>query len=307
MQDTDAIGIIGGSGLHELPGLEIVDELAIETPYGEPSAPLRVGRLAGRRLVFLARHGDGHRLLPSEVNARANLWALKRAGVTRVLSVSAVGSLREEIEPGHCVVVGQFLDLTRDRPRTFFGDGVVAHVSLADPACAELAGALAEVAGGLGARTHTGVTYACVEGPRFSTRAESHMLRTLGGDVVGMTNLPEATLAREAELCYATLALPTDYDCWRRHDEVRLDAVLAQLARNVELAVRVVAGVAARLDPSGPCRCRTVLDTALITPPARIPPERRKVLAPILARRLGVESPPCSDAPSSRARPPAAC
>jgi 5'-methylthioadenosine phosphorylase len=284
---SDAIGIIGGSGLDEMPGLELLAEEPIATPYGAPSAPLRIGRLAGRRVVFLARHGAGHRLLPSEVNARANVWALKRAGVTRVLSVSAVGSLRDEIEPGHCVAVGQFLDLTRERPRTFFGDGVVAHVSLADPVCPDLVSALATAASTLGARCHRGKTYACVEGPRFSTRAESHMLRSFGGDVVGMTNLPEAVLAREAELCYATLALPTDYDCWRRDDEVRVDAVLAQLARNVALAVDVLAHAIADLDAARACACRTVLDTALITPADRIPPARRAALEPLLARRLG--------------------
>ncbi len=282
-----AIGIIGGSGLYDLPGLELSDELAIETPHGVPSAPLRVGRLAGRRVVFLARHGVGHRLLPAEVNGRANIWALKRAGVTRVLSVSAVGSLRDDIAPGDAVLVSQFLDLTRERPRTFFGDGVVAHVSLADPVCADLAATLAGATDVVGVRTHTGRTYACIEGPRFSTRAESHMLRTLGGDVVGMTNLPEAALAREAELCYATLALPTDYDCWRSTDEVRVDLVLAQLARNVVAAVQILAHAVSRIEPDRACACRVALDLALVTPVDRLPPSRLVELAPILARRLG--------------------
>ncbi|MCA9680124.1 MAG: S-methyl-5'-thioadenosine phosphorylase, partial [Myxococcales bacterium] len=252
MTAEPALAVIGGSGLYELPGLERVVEREVTTPYGAPSDRLCEGRLAGRRVLFLARHGARHTLLPGEINARANLWALKDAGATRVISVSAVGSLRDAIAPGDAVIVRQLLDLTRGRPGTFFGDGVVAHVSLADPVCDDLAAALG-VAAARRLRVHDPAVYACIEGPRFSTRAESRMLRDLGADVVGMTGAPEAALAREAELCYASLALPTDYDCWRAPgDEVRVPDVLAQLRSNVAAALEVLADALAALTPDAP-------------------------------------------------------
>lgn len=282
-----AVAIVGGSGFYEFPGVTDLRRVSVETPYGPPSAPIAVGRLGGTRVAFLARHGPGHALLPSEVNARANLFALKRLGVTRVLSVSAVGSLRETIGPGDVVVPDQFLDRTVGRPQTFFGAGAIAHVSLADPTCPAL-GALA--AGGAereGARVHRGGTYLCIEGPQFSTRAESRLWRAWGADVVGMTNLPEARLAREAELCYATLALPTDHDCWRAPDEeVRVTDVLAVLLANVELAKRILARLIAHVADAPTCACQRALDTALFTPPERIPLATRIRLAPVLGRRL---------------------
>ena len=209
---TQTLAVIGGSGLYQMPGLTDVDEVRVETPWGEPSDAVIRGRLGGTALLFLPRHGRGHRVSPSNINYRANLWALKKLGATHVLSVSAVGSLREEIVPGHLVVVDQFIDRTRQRASTFFDEGVVAHVSVADPVCPLLARAVAARARSIGATVHEGGTYVCIEGPRFSTRAESHAWRAWNASVVGMTNVPEAFLARECELPYATLALATDYD-----------------------------------------------------------------------------------------------
>ncbi len=288
-----AVGIIGGSGFYDLPGLSDVDRVEVETPFGPPSAPLVVGRFKGQRVVFLARHGEEHRLLPSEVNARANVYALKRMGVTKLVSVSAVGSLREEIAPGHVVLPSQFIDQTAGRPATFFGDGVVAHVSLADPVCTALADLLTRSAYRLDATVHRNGTYLCIEGPQFSTRAESALWRSWGAHVVGMTNLPEARLAREAELCYATLALPTDYDCWRtRADEVHVADVLAVLRANVEKARRLLADVLEHVDAAAPCVCHRVLDTALLTDPAAIQPRARLRLHALLERRLRRDAQP---------------
>lgn len=280
-----ALGVLGGSGFYDLPGLEDVEDFEVETPFGPPSGPVRQGWLDGRRVVFLARHGLHHTLLPGEVNARANVYALKRMGVTRVISVSAVGSLREEIAPGDVVLPRQFLDRTSGRPATLFGGGVVAHASLADPVCGDLADALAGFAARRGHRVHADGTYVCIEGPQFSTRAESAFHRSLGADVVGMTNLPEARLAREAELCWATLTLPTDWDCWRPKDEVVAVDVLATLQANVATARGIVAD-ALRAVPTGPCACQRTLDAALITPTGAIPAAARLRLHPVLARRL---------------------
>jgi len=282
-----AIAVVGGSGFYELPGATITDELQVETPFGSPSDVVVVARIADRRVLFLARHGRGHRLLPGEINARANLYALKALGATQVISVSAVGSLREEIAPGDVVLPRQFLDRTVGRPSTFFGAGVVAHVSLADPICDRLADALVEGARAEPNRVHPRGTYVCIEGPQFGTRAESEVMRGWCADVVGMTNLPEARLAREAELCYATLVLPTDYDCWRtRTDEVRVADVLGVLRENVGTARRIVARTIASLDPARSCACQTALDTALVTAPEAIDAAARARLAAILARRL---------------------
>ncbi len=287
LRPEPALGIIGGSGFYDLPGLTDAETVEFETPFGPPSAPLLVGRLHGKRVVFLARHGEGHRLLPGEVNAQANVYALKRLGVTKLLSVSAVGSLREEIAPGHVVVPRQFLDRTVGRPATFFGDGVVAHVSLADPVCGELADTLVNHARGIDTAVHASGTYLCIEGPQFSTRAESALWRSWGADVIGMTNLPEARLAREAELCYATLALPTDYDCWRtRNDEVRVADILAVLRANVEKARRILSAVIEQVDPAAPCACQRVLDTALLTAPSAISGRALVRLHALLDRHL---------------------
>ncbi len=280
-----ALGVIGGSGFYELPGLTDVRQMDVTTPFGDPSGPLVEGRLAGRRVVFLARHGEGHRLLPGEVNTRANIYAIKRAGVARVVSVSAVGSLREEIAPGDVVLPNQFIDRTMGRPSTFFGQGVVAHVSLADPVCAELASSLAAAARKQGARVHPQGTYICIEGPQFSTRAESALSKSFGADVVGMTNLPEARLAREAELCYATLALPTDYDSWRPHDEVRVTDVLAVLTANVARAKAILSSTFAALTADD-CTCQHALDDALLTRPDAIDTAARVRLHALLERRL---------------------
>ncbi len=280
-----AIGVLGGSGFYDLPG----ETVEVETPFGRPSDALTIAQLAGRRVVFLPRHGRGHRLLPTEVNARANLYALKQLGATHVVSVSAIGSLREAIAPGDVVVPRQFIDRTVARPSTFFGDGVVAHVSLADPVCATLADMLVTAARGEAERVHPSATYVCIEGPQFGTRAESELMRAWGGDIVGMTNLPEARLAREAELCYATLALPTDYDCWRTRDEVAATDALAVLRAGVDTARRILVRALETLDPSRACSCQRSLDTALVTPPEAIGPEARRRLAVLLARRLGVE------------------
>ncbi len=283
------LGVIGGSGLYELPGLEDVERLRVRTPFGEPSDEIVVGRLGGTRLAFLPRHGRGHRLLPSELPFRANLCALKTLGAEWVVAVSAVGSLREEIAPGHVVVPDQFIDRTRGRTEesTFFGNGVVAHVQFADPFCTPLSHALGGAARAQGATVHAGGVYVCMEGPHFSTRAESNLYRSWGAHVIGMTNLQEAKLAREAELCFATLALATDYDCWRPgHEDVQIDDILRVLAANVDLARRTVAGVAGRLPPRSGCACSRALENAIITSRDAIPAAVRRDLAPIAGKYL---------------------
>ena len=274
-----------------MPGLRGVEEVAIETPFGEPSDAIRVGELEGRRVAFLARHGRGHRLLPSEIPQRANFWALKSLGVRRVLAVSAVGSLREDYAPGHLVAPDQLIDRTRgDRPSTFFGEGVVAHVAFAEPFCASLRKRALAAAGEAGATAHEGGAYVTIEGPAFGTRAESELYRSWGASLVGMTALPEAKLAREAELCYAMLAAVTDYDAWHA-EEAAVDAaiVMETLAANVEVSRRAVGQLAAALEDDG-CDCGRTLDAGLVTPPKAIPAKTRERLAPILGRRLGADA-----------------
>jgi 5'-methylthioadenosine phosphorylase len=285
-----AIGVIGGSGFYDLPGVTGLQSVDVDTPFGRPSDALVVGQFAGRRVVFLPRHGRGHRLLPGEINARANIYALKLLGATHVVSVSAVGSLREAIAPGDVVVPRQFIDRTVARPATFFGAGAVAHVGLADPVCAVLADTLATSAEQEGSRVHGDATYICIEGPQFGTRAESELMRAWGADVVGMTNLPEARLAREAELCYATLALPSDYDCWRARDAVTAVDALAVLRAGVGAARTILVRALQTIDPARTCACQTSLDAALVTPPDAIDAPARSRLAAILARRLGGSS-----------------
>lgn len=283
------IGVIGGSGLYEIAGLENTRRVEIDTPFGAPSDAYVLGLLGGRDVAFLPRHGAGHRILPSELNFRANIYGFKSLGADAIFSVSAVGSLREEIVPGHVVIPDQLIDRTRGRISTFFGGGIVAHVSFADPYCPVLSSMLAGAAREAGAgKVHERGTYVCMEGPLFSTRAESHLYRSWGADVIGMTNLQEAKLAREAEICFATLALATDYDCWRSHDEsVQIEDVLRILQENADLAKRTVAVAASRIDASRTCACRTALENAIITDRAKIPAERLEALGPIVDRALG--------------------
>ncbi len=266
------LGILGGSGLYDIDGLEAARDEVIETPWGTPSAPLKRGRIGDVELVFLPRHGAGHALSPSAVNYRANIDALKRAGCSDVLSVSAVGSLKEDYAPGDFVLVDQFIDRTFAREKSFFGAGCVAHVSLADPVCARLSGLAGDAAEAAGAKVHRGGTYLAMEGPQFSTRAESHMYRSWGAHVIGMTNMPEAKLAREAELPYATLAMVTDYDCWREATEaVSVEAVLGILKQNGETAAKTIGALAHMLSGTERTSCaqgiETALDYAIITAP----------------------------------------
>ena len=286
--NTAGIAIVGGSGMYALAGLEEPRELTVETPFGAHSTGLVLGRLEGRDVVFLARHGKSHDRLPSEIDYRANVWALKSLGVERVLSASAVGSMRDDVHPRDVVIVDQFIDRAPHRAATFFGQGVVAHVSFADPVCPEMRATLHRAALGCAARAHDGGTYLCIDGPAFSTRAESKLYRTWGVDVIGMTNAHEAKLAREAELCYATLALVTDYDCWHETEEaVSVDALLANLHANASLAARIVREVVRALPPRGAgCACGEALRGAILTAPEAIPTEARRRLGPILARHL---------------------
>jgi 5'-methylthioadenosine phosphorylase len=285
------LAVIGGSGLYQMPGLLDAREITVPTPFGPPSDAITVGRLGEVPVAFLPRHGRGHRLTPTEVPARANLYALKTLGVDWVLSVSAVGSLREDRPPLDLVIPDQLIDRTKDRASTFFGDGVVAHVAFAEPFCPHLSGIVAGAAGQLtGVRTHRGGTYLCIEGPQFSTRAESHLYRQWGCDIIGMTAIPEAKLAREAELCYATIACITDYDVWRTAEEaVTVEMVVANLARNVANAQQIIRGVAASLPPSregSGCACPSALAHAIMTDPQLITPAMRERYGPLLSKYL---------------------
>jgi 5'-methylthioadenosine phosphorylase len=281
------IGVIGGSGLYEMEGLKVLEEKRLETPFGPPSDAYIVGELDGRKVVFLPRHGRGHRLSPSELNFRANIWGMKRLGVDAILAVSAVGSMRKEIEPGHMVVIDQFFDRTQGRISTYFTDGAVAHVAFADPVCPEIRKVLIASGKKVGATVHEKGTYLCMEGPQFSTRAESNVYRQWGMDVIGMTNLQEAKLAREAEICYATLALSTDYDCWYEgHDDVTIEMVIATLNQNVETAKKIVRQAVAALGSERPCGCRTAMKNALLTDRKAIPAETKTRLEIIAGRYL---------------------
>ena len=279
------IGILGGSGIQSLAGQSDLEDVKLETPWGDPSGPYRVGRVAGRRVAFLARHGAGHRLLPSEINYRANVWGFRMLGVERLLSLSAVGSLREALAPRHFVVVDQFIDRTHRRAGTFFGGGMAAHVSLADPTCPELRGLAATAGTDVGARIHPRGTYVCMEGPQFSTRAESNLYRSWGADVIGMTNGTEARLAREAELCYASIAMVTDYDCWREGEEaVTVEALLSVLHDNAAQASALAGRLVERLSEARSCHCGSALAAALVTDPGAVPPDARERLALLVGR-----------------------
>ncbi|HXG50753.1 MAG TPA: S-methyl-5'-thioadenosine phosphorylase [candidate division Zixibacteria bacterium] len=281
------IGVIGGSGLYRMEELRRVREIEVRTPFGRPSDKFLTGRLGDAELVFLPRHGSGHRWLPTEINFRANIFGMKKLGVERIVSVSAVGSLREELRPGDIVVPDQFIDRTTQRPSTFFGRGIVAHVGLADPFCAVLSARLCDAAREAGARVHGGGTYLCMEGPQFSTRAESRLYRSWGADVIGMTNLQEAKLAREAEICFATLALVTDYDCWNeKADDVEIDRVLEVLRQNVELAQKTIRNALPALSGERECPCASSLKEAIITERAKIPAKIRRDLRPIIGKYL---------------------
>ncbi|MBW4026832.1 MAG: S-methyl-5'-thioadenosine phosphorylase [Acidobacteria bacterium] len=286
MQQAE-IGIIGGSGLYAMPGLTDTREERISTPFGEPSDSFVLGMLEGRKVAFLARHGRGHRLLPSELNFRANIHAMKQLGVERILSVSAVGSLKEEHQPTDFVIPDQFIDRTFARQSTFFGDGIVAHVAFGDPVCATVSNAIVHGCAASDVAGKAGGTYVCMEGPQFSTRAESNLYRSWGADVIGMTNLQEAKLAREAEICYATMAMVTDYDCWREgHDDVTVDQIVAVLNQNAANACKVVAAAVAAMPRERTCPCASALKFAILTAPNAVPAETRQRLELLIGKYL---------------------
>jgi len=281
------IGIIGGSGLYQMGGLIGARELRIKTPLGDPSDVIVTGQMEGKRVAFLARHGRGHRLSPSEINYRANICAMKMLGVERIISMSAVGSLRDDIPPLDFLIPDQFFDRTRGRIATFFGGGVVAHVSFDKPTCTHLSAHLAKACDALGVKVHRSGTYVCMEGPQFSTLAESHTYRQLRFDVIGMTNLTEAKLAREAEICYATVAMVTDYDCWHpQHDAVTLSEIIANLNRNTEKGQRVIREAVRELPEERACKCGSALAHAIVTDRKMIPASAKKRLAPIIGKYI---------------------
>lgn len=282
---SDKIGIIGGSGLYDMPGLAKVGSVAVDTPFGKPSDEYIQGELAGREVLFLPRHGRGHRLLPSELNFKANIYGFKKLGVERIISVSAVGSLKKEIRPLDMVIPDQFIDRTKDRPATFFGEGVVAHMGFADPVCAGLSDILYQAGEKVGCSMHKGGTYLCMEGPQFSTRAESHLYRQWGADIIGMTNLTEAKLAREAELCYATLAMATDYDVWHEDEEdVTVEAIIANLLKNVEAAKAIICKTVELMPAARSCHCGQALKDAIVTSPEVIPKATKQKLDLIIGK-----------------------
>ena len=281
------IGIIGGSGLYDMAELTDREEKRVTTPFGDPSGPYLLGTLRGRRVAFLARHGAGHRIMPSELNFRANIYGFKALGVERILSASAVGSLKEEYKPLDILVPDQFFDRTKGRISTFFGNGLVAHIAFAHPVCAHLSAVAADAAEAVGATVHRGGTYVNMEGPQFSTLAESKLYRSWGMDVIGMTNLQEAKLAREAEICYATLALVTDYDCWHPdHDSVTVDLIVANLMQNAATAQKTIAEAVSRLKMPRDCGCKDALATAIITRPEQIPDKVKKDLQIIVGKYI---------------------
>jgi 5'-methylthioadenosine phosphorylase len=282
------IGIIGGSGLYVMPGFEAQHEVRLTTPFGEPSEAYIVGRLEGKSVAFLARHGRGHRISPSELNFRANIFGMKMLGVERILSLSAVGSLKEEHAPLDFVIPDQFFDRTRGRASTFFGGGLVAHISFSDPVCPQLASAVQNSALQSGIRSKRGGTYLCMEGPAFSTRAESNVYRSWGMDVIGMTNLQEAKLSREAEICYVTIAMVTDYDCWHeKHAAVTVEEIISNLTKNAENACKLVRHAVATMPEPRTCNCGSALKHAIITDRAAIPEMIKQRLGLLIAKYTG--------------------
>ena len=287
MAEKPLLAVIGGSGLYAFEGLEDAREQEIDTPFGYPSAPIVTGRLEGKPVAFLARHGIGHTLLPQEVNSRANLYALKSLGVERVVSISAVGSLREDYTPGELAIPDQLIDFTKDRQRTFFGEGMVAHVGTADPFCPDLSKQLLLALGSVGAKVHAGGSLVTIEGPRFSTRAESQVFRSWSASLIGMTACPEAFLAREAELCFAIMTHVTDYDVWHISEEpVTVEKVLAIIDKNTHIAQEAVRALLRKITPERPCNCGSALKNAIITRPDRIPPETRRKLGLLVDKYL---------------------
>ncbi len=285
--DQISIGIIGGSGLYDMADVTDRREITVSTPFGEPSGPYVLGTLRGKRVAFLARHGAGHRLSPSELNFRANIYGMKTLGVEYLLSASAVGSLKEQYKPLDIVIPDQFIDRTRGRASTFFGRGLVAHVGFAHPFCRLLSGLVYDSGRRTGATIHRGGTYVCMEGPQFSTLAESNLYRSWGADIIGMTNLQEAKLAREAEICYTTIALVTDYDCWHPdHEHVTVEMVIANLVQNAQTAQQIIADAVDRLPFERTCECASALKYALITRPEAIPERTKQELGPLVGRYL---------------------
>jgi len=281
------VGVIGGSGLYEMEGLTDVKSVKVDTPFGAPSDEYITGMLGDVKMVFLPRHGRGHRFTPSEVNYRANIYGMKKLGAEWVISVSAVGSMKEEIKPGHIVIVDQFFDRRKGRASSFYGNGVVGHVEFADPVCPDLSNVLHGAAKAAGATVHKGGTYICIEGPQFSTRAESKIYRSWGVDVIGMTNIPEAKLAREAEICYATVALSTDYDCWHETEEsVTLEAIMSTIKANVAMAKDIIRKAVPAITGRRACKCATALQYATVTDPKVIPAKTREDLDLLLGKYL---------------------
>ena len=281
------IGIIGGSGLYSMGGLKDTREIRVKTPFGEPSDAIVVGTLEGKRVAFLARHGRGHRILPSEINFRANICAMKQLGVERIISVSAVGSLQEDLRPGEFLVADQFVDRTKNRASTFFGGGLVAHVAFDKPTCPQMSAVLADGSVQCAVKVHRRGTYVCIEGPQFSTLAEAHLHRQLRFEVIGMTNVTEAKLAREAELCYATIAMITDYDCWHpEHESVTATQIIATLNQNAENAQKVLREAVRGMPAERTCKCGTTLKHALVTDLKLVPPATKKRLAAIIGKYL---------------------
>ena len=284
------LGVIGGSGLYQIEGLTDVEEVRVKTPFGDPSDAIVVGSLGGVRVAFLPRHGRGHRILPTEIPSRANIWALKSLGVERIIAVSAVGSLKENMPPLDLVVPDQIIDRTRSRANSFFGGGIVVHVTFADPFCPVLSQALYQACQGEGVAVHKGGTLVVMEGPLFSTRAESFLYRSWGADIIGMTALPEAKLAREAEICYSTLASVTDYDCWHEvHASVSIEMVISNLKKNVERAKSVLRKLVTAVPGERDCPCATALKDAIITDPKLIPAKRKQELALLIGKYLPAE------------------
>jgi len=287
MKSETFLGVIGGSGLYSMPDLLNTNQFDLDTPYGKPSAPIVVGELEGQRVAFLARHGIGHHIIPGEVNYRANIYALKSLGIQRIISISACGSLREDFSPGEIIIPDQVFDLTRHRTQSFFGDGLVAHVSVADPFCADLSDHLEKATSAAGGVVHRGGNIITIEGPRFSTRAESNVFRTWGMSIIGMTTSPEVFLAREAEMCYAVMAHVTDYDVWHiSEDPVTVDKVIEVLHKNSQLAQSAVRNLVKNLPEDRKCTCKQALANALITDPEAVPPETRENLHWLVGKYL---------------------